>query len=183
MLIGYARVSTDDQVMALQLDALRGAGCERVHEETASGTRADRPVLARVLEDLRAGDTLVVWKLDRLGRSAHSLIGWANDLAARGVNFRSLTETIDTSTIAGTVFFQIMASLAQMERSLTRERTMAGLTAARSRGRCGGRRPKLTPHQIEQARRLMADQTESAVHVATTFGINRSTLYRLLKRG
>ncbi len=183
MLIGYARVSTDDQVTALQLDALRAAGCDRVHEEMASGARHDRPILARVLEDLRAGDTLIVWKLDRLGRSAHSLIGWANDLAARGINFRSLTDPIDTSTAMGRMFFQITAALAEMERSLIRERTMAGLTAARARGRRGGRRPKLTPHQIEQARRLMADPSESAVHVAATFGVNRSTLYRLLKRG
>jgi DNA invertase Pin-like site-specific DNA recombinase len=182
MLIGYARVSTDDQLLDLQLDALQRAGCERVYTETASGSRLDRPELAKAIADLRDGDAFMVWKLDRLGRTVHQLVDLVRTLADRGVAFRSITDTIDTSTPAGRMFFHMMAALAEMERDLIRERTNAGLVAARARGKVGGRRPKLAPHQIEQARLLMSNPKESASRVAATFGIDRSTLYRLLRQ-
>src|SRR5690349_15412935 len=140
MLIGYARVSTDDQTLDLQLDALKAAGCERrrVYTDTASGAKTDRPGLAKALDMLREGDILVVWRLDRLGRSLPHLIEVVGDLKGRHIGFKSLTENIDTTTPAGELIFHIFASLAQFERELIRERTMAGLVAARARGRKGG---------------------------------------------
>jgi DNA invertase Pin-like site-specific DNA recombinase len=139
MLIGYARVSTQDQNLELQREALSKAGCKKVFEDKVSGTRADRPGLAKTLEMLREGDTLVVWKLDRLGRSVKQLVDLVGDLHKHGVQFRSLTDSIDTGTPSGRFFFHVMASLAEMERELTVERTRAGLEVAKQLGRKGGR--------------------------------------------
>jgi DNA invertase Pin-like site-specific DNA recombinase len=180
MLIGYARVSTKDQNLDLQRDALTKAGCERVFEEQASGARDDRPELAAALSHCRAGDTLVVYKLDRLGRSLRSLIAFVADLQSRKVEFRSLSDAIDTGTAAGRFFFHVMAALAEMERELIRERTNAGLAASRARGRKGGRKAKLSAAQIEHARMLLADKSVTIKSVAETFGVNRATIYRAL---
>ncbi len=152
MLIGYARVSTQDQNLELQREALSKAGCKKVFEDKVSGTRADRPGLAKTLEMLREGDTLVVWKLDRLGRSVKQLVDLVGDLHKHGVQFRSLTDSIDTGTPSGRFFFHVMASLAEMERELTVERTRAGLEVAKQLGRKGGRKPKMTDSKIESAR-------------------------------
>jgi DNA invertase Pin-like site-specific DNA recombinase len=180
VLIGYARVSTRDQSLDLQLDALARAGCERVFSDEASGARPDRPGLAQALSHLRGGDTLVVWKLDRLGRTVRQLVGLVDELRARDVAFRSLTDAIDTSTPAGRFFFHMMGALAEMERDLVRERTSAGLAAARARGRKGGRRPKLSARQVAHARRLLDDPGTSVTDVAASLGVARSTLYRAL---
>jgi DNA invertase Pin-like site-specific DNA recombinase len=179
-LIGYARVSTPDQSLDLQRDALAKAGCERVFNDKASGARSDRRGLARALSHVRAGDTLVVCKLDRLGRTVRGLIDLVGDLRQRGVQFRSLTDSIDTGTPAGRLFFNVMASLAEMERELIQERTRAGLAAAKARGRNGGRPRKLTTEQVKHARRLLADLP--VAEVAAMFGVERSTLWRALSR-
>ncbi|MBJ7502123.1 MAG: recombinase family protein [Sphingopyxis sp.] len=155
-LIGYARVSTPDQKLSLQHDALERAGCERVFDDQASGARTDRHGLTEALAYLRAGDTLVVWKLDRLGRSMSHLIDKIGELASRGIGFRSLTENIDTTTPGGMLVFNIFGSLAQFERDLIRERTQAGLRAARERGSKGGRRPVVTPDKLRKARAHIA---------------------------
>jgi DNA invertase Pin-like site-specific DNA recombinase len=183
MLIGYARVSTADQNLDLQRDALTQAGCERIFEEHASGARDDRPELAEALSHARSGDTLVVYKLDRLGRTIRSLIDFTNGLRERKVEFRSVTDGIDTSTPAGRFYFHIIASLAEMERELTRERVGAGLAAARARGKVGGRKPKLGPKQIAQARKMLEDPTVSITYVAGRLGVNRVTIYRALGLG
>jgi DNA invertase Pin-like site-specific DNA recombinase len=141
MQIGYARISTGDQTLALQDDALKKAGCERLYQDIASGAKSERPGLAKALDQLRAGDTLVVWRLDRLGRSLQHLLATITDLDARGVGFKSLTENIDTTTSGGRLVFHIFGSIAEFERDLIRERTNAGLTAARARGHKGGRPP------------------------------------------
>ncbi|HEA9283478.1 TPA: recombinase family protein, partial [Escherichia coli] len=147
MLIGYIRVSTNDQNTDLQRNALMCAGCEQIFEDKMSGTKSERPGLKRALKCLKRGDTLVVWKLDRLGRRMKHLIALTEELRAKGVNFRSLTDSIDTSTPMGRFFFHMMGALAEMERELIVERTLAGLAAARAQGRVGGRRPKLTKEQ------------------------------------
>jgi DNA invertase Pin-like site-specific DNA recombinase len=183
MLIGYARVSTQDQNLDLQRDALTKAGCDRTFEEHASGARDDRPELAKALSHCRAGDTLVVYKLDRLGRSLRSLIYFIGDLEQRGVQFRSLSDAIDTSTAQGTFFFHVLGAFAEMERSLIRERVNSGLAAARARGRKGGRKPKLSAQQICHARKLLADQTTTIKEVAETLGVTRATVYRALGLG
>ncbi len=182
MLIGYARVSTQDQNLALQLDALASAGCERVFEDKASGARADRAGLAEALAMLRSGDTLIVWKLDRLGRSVKQLVDLVGVLQSRGAQFRSLTDAIDTGTPAGRFFFHVMASLAEMERELTAERTRAGLEAARKLGRTGGRRPKMTGSKIAAARKLL-DSGTPPKDVARNLGVSVATLYRWLPAG
>lgn len=179
MLIGYARVSTADQNPAMQQAALAAAGCAKVFTDTASGTKADRPGLEKALDQLRAGDTLVVWKLDRLGRSVKHLIAFTETLAEMGVGFRSLTDQIDTTTPAGKFFFHLMASLAEMERELIAERTRAGLEAARRNGRTPGRRPKMTPSKIRSARTLLAEGTPPR-EVAKDLGVSVPTLYRWL---
>jgi len=179
MTIGYARVSTDEQSLALQIDALTAAGCGRVFSDTASGRAATRAGLADALSHLRAGDSLAVWKLDRLGRSVAGLIALVGDLEKRGVAFRSLTDGIDTSTPAGRFFFHVMASLAQMERELIVERTQAGLTAARQRGRVGGRKRKMTAARMEAGAQLLA-AGQPAGDVAAALGVSRATLYRWL---
>lgn len=155
MLIGYARVSTGDQNLDLQKTALFRAECEQIFEDTASGKNARRPGLRRALRRLKPGDVLVVWKLDRLGRSVRDLITLVSELQARGVNFRSLTDSIDTSTPAGRFFFHVMSALAEMERELIVERTRAGLAAAREQGRVGGRRRVMTEEVVEQCRRML----------------------------
>ena len=185
MLIGYARVSTDDQNLDLQRDALAKAGCEKVFEDKISGARDDRPGLTDALSHLRAGDCLVVYKLDRLGRTMRGLIDMVTELRDRGVDFRTLAGAtqIDTSTAQGRFFFHVLAALAEMERDLIRERTMAGLAASRARGRKGGRKPKLTECQIKTARRLLADPATTITEVAASLGVNRSTIYRSLGLG
>src|SRR3954466_11471037 len=180
MMVGYARVSTEDQNLDLQRDALNKAGAERIFEDKASGARDDRPGLAEALSHLRKGDCLIVWWLDRLGRSTRSLIDFVENLRASGVDFRSVTEGIDTTTAAGRFFFVVLAGLAEMERQLIRERTHAGLAAARARGRKGGRQPKLSAKQIAHARKLLEDRNTTIKDVAATFGVNRATIYRAL---
>ena len=177
MLIGYARVSTRDQDLSLQLEALNGAGCEKIFEDRASGARAEREGLKQAMLVLREDDTLVVWKLDRLGRSLRDLIGIVNALAGRGVHFRSLTDSIDTSTPSGRFFFHVMASLAEMERELISERTLAGQEAARKQGRRGGRPRSLTDSKLAAARKLLQDGV-SYRDVAKNLGVTIPTLYR-----
>ena len=177
MLIGYARLSTQDQNLELQLDALTKAGCQKVFEDTISGTRADRPGLGKALEMLREGDTLVVWKLDRLGRSVKQLVELVNALHKQNVQFKSLTDSIDTSTPSGRFFFHVMGSLAEMERDLIVERTRAGLDVARQLGRKGGRKPKMTDSKIESAKKLLASGVPPK-DVAKNLGVSVPTLYR-----
>ncbi|NKD78095.1 recombinase family protein [Haematospirillum sp. H1815] len=179
MLIGYARVSTRDQTTELQTEALLAAGCERVFEDQTSGSREDRPGLSSALDYLRPGDTLVVWKLDRLGRTVKQLVHLVDSLQARGIHFRSLTDGIDTGSPAGRFFFHIMASLAEMERDLIAERTRAGLDAARKAGRKGGRPTKMTPGKITAARKLLETGTPART-VAESLGVSPATLYRWL---
>lgn len=178
MLVGYARVSTTDQDLSLQLDALRAAGCARVFTDTASGAKAERPGLSEAVGFVRDGDVLVVWRFDRLGRSLKDLIARVEELRDIGVGFRSLTESVDTTTPAGQFFLHVFGALAEFERELIRERTMAGLAAARARGRKGGRPPALSKRQVEQAARLMSDPSAVAAEVARTFGVSTSSLYR-----
>lgn len=175
---GYARVSTGDQDAALQVDALHAAGIDKanVYTDIASGALAERPQLTAVVKQLRAGDTLVVWRLDRLGRSLSHLVGLVDELGERGVAFMSLTEAIDTTTPAGRLLFGIMASLAAFERDVIRERTVAGLAAAKARGRIGGRPPIMTPDKLAVARRMLAEGKSKAT-VAKTIGVSRPTLY------
>ncbi|WP_422759265.1 recombinase family protein [Paenarthrobacter sp. C1] len=175
--IGYARVSTRDQNLDLQLGALKGAGCDRIFEDTVSGTKAGRPGLAKALDTLREGDTLIVWKLDRLGRSVKDLLDFAEGLNDRGIGFVSLTDSIDTTTASGRFFFNVMASLAQMERELMVERTQAGLKAAREQGRVGGRKRVMTDAKISSARKLLSQGTPPR-EVASSLGISMPTLYR-----
>lgn len=178
-LVGYARVSTIDQDFALQRDALAAAGCSKVFEDRASGARADRPGLAQALAFLREGDVLVVWKLDRLGRSLAHLIETVGGLAARGVGFRSLTEAIDTTTPGGRLVFHLFAALGQFERDLIRERTRAGLAAAAARGRHGGRRPVVTEEKLRRAKLLMA-QGLTVREAAGRLRIGKTALYEAL---
>lgn len=182
MMIGYARVSTADQNLDLQTDALEKAGCERIFSEAASGVRIERPALAEALSHARAKDVFVVWKLDRLGRTVRQLVDFVSALRARDIEFRSLTDGIDTTTAAGRFFFHMMAALAEMERDLIRERTMAGLSAARARGKKGGRSSVLTQRQISQARLLLAHPDQTMAGIASSLGVSRSTLYRALAR-
>jgi DNA invertase Pin-like site-specific DNA recombinase len=180
--VGYARVSTGEQTLDLQLDALAKAGCGKVFEETASGAKADRVVLAKLLGYLRAGDTLVVWRLDRLGRSLGHLIATVAELAERGVGFRSLTERIDTTTSGGKLVFHVFGALAEFERDLVRERTQAGLAAARARGRLGGRPRKLgDPKKLALALALYDGGRADVATICATLGVSRATLYRALK--
>jgi DNA invertase Pin-like site-specific DNA recombinase len=179
MLIGYARVSTQDQNLELQRKALIDAGCEKIFDDKVSGSRSERPGLAQALGMLRNGDTLVVWKLDRLGRSVKHLVDLVGELDGLGVHFRSLTDSIDTSTASGRFFFHVMASLAEMERELTVERTRAGLEVARELGRVGGRKRKMTDSKLESARKLLTSGVP-AKDVAKNLGVSVPTLYRWL---
>jgi Enterobacteriaceae phage serine recombinase len=180
MKYGYARVSTDDQNPALQLAALKKAGCKTVFtDEGISGATTKRPALARCLKTLRPGDTLIVWKLDRLGRSLRDLITMLDELRTQGVQFRSLTEAIDTETPTGRAMWQIIGLLAELECSLITERTRAGVKAAKSRGVKFGRKPKLTTQQKHHARQLL-DQGQTVQDVAALLNVHRTTLYRAL---
>ena len=183
MLVGYARVSTQDQNPALQLDALTAAGCEKVFTEKASGAQRDRPELAAALSYMRSGDSLVVWKLDRLARSLPQLIETVAPLEDQGIGFRSLTEAIDTTTAGGKLVFHIFGALAEFERSVIRERTRAGLKAARDRGRKGGRPPALSAADLAVAKALLRDPAITVDEVATRLKVSPATLYRHLPGG
>ncbi|HYZ33462.1 MAG TPA: recombinase family protein [Crenalkalicoccus sp.] len=178
--VGYARVSTADQDPALQLDALRAAGCAKIFEDRASGARADRPGLLAALDYAREGDVLVTWKLDRLGRSLPHLIETVATLERRGVGFRSLTEAIDTTTPGGRLVFHLFAALGQFERDLICERTRAGLVAAAARGRTGGRRPVITEEKLRRARELIAKGL-GVRDAAVRLRVGKTALYRALK--
>jgi DNA invertase Pin-like site-specific DNA recombinase len=177
MLIGYARVSTQDQNLDMQIDALTKAGCKRIFQEKMSGSRSVRPEFSKALETLREGDMLVVWKLDRLGRSVKNLVDLVGELHKQGVQFKSLTDAIDTGTPSGRFFFHVMASLAQMERELTVERTRAGLETARKLGRRGGRKRRMTDSKIESARKLLTNGMPPR-DVALNLNVSIPTLYR-----
>lgn len=180
MRIGYVRVSTTDQSTALQVDALNATRCDRIFEDKLSGAASCRPGLKAALDTMTAGDTLVVWRLDRLGRSLSDLIELVAGLQARGCDFLSLTEAIDTRSAGGKLVFHIFGAIAEFERRLIAERTRAGLEAARSRGIRLGRKPKLTAAQIREASRLIRSG-ESVESIAEQFGVGRSTLYRCIK--
>jgi DNA invertase Pin-like site-specific DNA recombinase len=180
MLIGYARVSTVDQNLALQRDALTEVGCQRIFTEQMSGAVTDRPALHDALEFARSGDTLIVWKLDRLARSMKQLIETVENLRLRGIGFRSLTEALDTTTAQGRLVFHMFGALAEFERSLIRERTQAGLAAARRAGRTGGRPPKLTEDDLDVARALLANPDIGVTQIAHRLGVSPATLYRYI---
>ena len=176
--IGYARVSTDDQRLDLQKDALTGAGCIDIYEEKENGKNADRPALGYCRRALAAGDTLVVWRLDRLGRSLPDLVQIVAELESAGVGFESLTERIETSSAAGKLVFHVFAALAEFERNVIRERTHAGLAAARARGRKGGRKPALDEKQIREIKALLRDPEIQVSDVAKRYGVSRATVYK-----
>ncbi len=178
--LGYARVSTLDQNLALQQDALKEAGCEKIYIEQMSGAVMDRPALCEALSYARSGDTLIVWKLDRLARSMKQLIETVEKLRLRGIGFRSLTEAIDTTTAQGVLVFHMFSVLAEFERSLIRERTRAGLAAAKRAGRTGGRPAKLTDEDLDVARTLLANPDIAVSDVASRLGVSSATLYRYL---
>jgi DNA invertase Pin-like site-specific DNA recombinase len=180
--IGYARVSTKDQRLDLQSDALAAAGCEEIHTDVISGSRADRPGLEKALDRLRSGDRFVVWRLDRLGRSTRNVLAFLDDLDRRGVAFRSLTESMDTSGPLGKAMMTIVAALAEMERDVLIERTQAGLTAARARGRVGGRKALLSPKQDVAIRAAYNSRQMSVPAIAVSFGVSPATLWRSLAR-
>ena len=180
MLIGYARVSTQDQTLSLQQNALTKAGCNKIFTNTASGAKAERKGLEEALTYVRKGDTVVVWRLDRLGRSLPHLITTMTALEERGIGFKSLTENIDTTTSGGKLIFHIFGALAEFERNLIRERTQAGLLAARARGRIGGRPKALTPKQIRIAQSLYDDPKNSIPEICRTLKISKVTLYRYI---
>jgi DNA invertase Pin-like site-specific DNA recombinase len=180
MLVGYARVSTLEQNLALQRDALAEAGCGKIFTEQMSGAVADRPALHDALGYARSGDTLVVWKLDRLARSMKQLIETVETLRIRGIGLRSLTEALDTTTAQGLLVFHMFSALAEFERSLIRERTRAGLAAARRIGRTGGRPPKLTDDDLEAARALLANPDIGVTQIAHRLGVSPATLYRYI---
>lgn len=182
MRVGYARVSTQDQHPELQLDALEKAGCEQVFQEKQSGKGMDRPELETCLKVLRKGDTLVVWRLDRLGRSLRDLVEIVHALEERGTGFQSLTESIDTTNAGGRLIFHVFAALAEFERNLIRERTIAGLAAARARGRKGGRKNKMNKADVRRAAAMLRDPFITKTEVAKHFGVSRVTLNLALKR-
>ncbi len=181
-IIGYARVSTFEQILDLQRDALDAAGCKKIFTDTASGGRSDRPGLQQALDYVREGDVLVVWRLDRLGRSLKYLIEIITTLNERGIGFKSLTEQIDTTTSGGKLIFHVFGALAEFERDVIRDRTQAGLIAARARGRMGGRPKKLaTGGKVAMAQALYDDKTHSVADICKTLGISRTTLYRYIQ--
>lgn len=178
-LIGYARVSTVEQTLDLQRDALKETGATTIYEDTASGKSADRPELVHCLKALREGDTLVVWRLDRLGRNLQDLIRIVGELDERGVKLRSVKESIDTGGSVGKLVFHLFGALAEFERELIRERTLAGLEAARARGRCGGRPPALDAKQRKAALAMMKNRDMSVSEISRQFGVSRTTLYSI----
>jgi DNA invertase Pin-like site-specific DNA recombinase len=177
MLIGYARVSTDDQNLDLQNDALKAVGCERIHRDKVSGARAERPGLSRAFDEVRRGDTFVVWRLDRLGRSLKDLIARAEILEQKGVGLKSLQEAIDTDSSGGRLVFHMFGALAEFERNLVRERTQAGLAAARARGRLGGRRKLLTTEKRRHVVELYRSRVHTVQEICSLMGISKPTLY------
>jgi DNA invertase Pin-like site-specific DNA recombinase len=179
-LVGYARVSTWDQNPDLQVDALTEIGCTRIFTDHASGTRTDRPQLAAALDYARPGDTLVVWRLDRLGRSLRHLVETVSGFEERGIGFRSLNGDIDTTTSNGRLVFHIFCALAEFERDLLVDRTQAGLAAARARGKVAGRKPKLSADQVAVAQRLHKDGKHNISEIAKVLGVSRATIYRHL---
>jgi DNA invertase Pin-like site-specific DNA recombinase len=180
MLIGYARVCASEQETAAQVTALKAAGCERIYREKASGGRWDRPELHRLMDQLRNGDVVVVWKLDRLSRSLRDVLTIMERLAGAKAGFRSLTEAIDTTTPAGRMMMQMVGAFAEFERGMLRERTKAGLDAARREGRIGGRRPKLSPRQRAEIIRMVSRGSRTAADAARLFGVHPATISRLL---
>jgi DNA invertase Pin-like site-specific DNA recombinase len=181
MKIGYARVSTDDQTLDLQIDALKVAGCERIYEEHASGKNTNRPQLDICLRSMRQGDTLTVWRLDRLGRSLKNLVHVVSSLEDIGVAFESLTEKLDTSSPTGKFTFHLFSALAEFERNIIRERTNAGLKSARARGRVGGRPQSLTEDEKTMVRLLMANKENSVTSIAKQFKTSTSTIHRIAR--
>ena len=182
MLIGYARVSTDDQDTAVQVAALEAAGCERIYREKASGGRWDRPELHRLIDQLRESDVVVVWKLDRLSRSLRDVLILMERLGEAKAGFRSLTEAIDTTTPAGRMMMHMVGAFAEFERAMLKERTKAGLDAARAEGRIGGRRPKLSPQQQDEIRKMVLKGDKTAADAARLFKVHPATISRLLAR-
>jgi DNA invertase Pin-like site-specific DNA recombinase len=182
MLIGYARVSTIDQNLFLQIDALQQVGCEKIFTDQVSGSVKSRPQLELAFSFLREGDTLVVWRLDRLGRSLRHLIELVTKLEEKGIHFRSLTETMDTTNSGGKLIFHIFAALAEFERNIIIERTKAGLEAARARGRKGGRKPALSAKQQEVAVKLYHEKDHTAEEICRIMGISKPTLYSYIKK-
>lgn len=178
MLVGYARVSTGEQNLDLQSDALAQAGCAKIFTDQMSGAKAERPGLQAAFAFVRSGDTLIVWRLDRLGRSLKDLVQKVEDLQQRQVGFRSLHESIDTTSSVGKFQFHVFSALAEFERDLIRDRSMAGLRAARARGRLGGRPRRMTPEQVKMASHLMQDPAIDVKEIVQTLGVSRSTLYR-----
>jgi DNA invertase Pin-like site-specific DNA recombinase len=183
MFIGYARVSTHEQTLNLQRDALEKAGCEKIFTDTVSGTKSERKGLSEALSHLREGDTLVVWRLDRLGRSLRNLIDTITSLQERGIDFKSLTENIDTTTSGGKLVFHIFGALAEFEREIIKERTQAGLVAARSRGKVGGRPKALTTKEVQMLRNMAANKSLTVSDICKTLAIGRTTFYRYVKAG
>ncbi len=181
MFVGYARVSTQDQNFDLQINALEKSGCDRIYKEKASGVKSERKALNEALDYLRPGDTLVVWRLDRLGRSLKQLIELINELKKREVGFKSLVESIDTTTPAGKFFFHITGAFAELERNLIRERTKAGLESARARGRKGGRPKALDPEAFEMALHLYNGKKTTVSNICKRFKISKRTFYRYLE--
>ncbi|MEQ1274922.1 MULTISPECIES: recombinase family protein [Acinetobacter] len=182
MIIGYARVSTHDQNLDSQLDALQKADCEQIFQEKITGKIKDRPELISCLKALRKGDVLVVWKLDRLARSLKDLVEIITDLNQREIGFKSLTEAIDTTSATGRLVFHIFGALAEFEHSLIRERTIAGLDAARARGRKGGRKPSMSENDIKKAKAMLSDPQITKTEVAKHFGVSRVTLNSSLNK-
>ena len=182
MLIGYARTSTSEQNMELQIDALKECGCEHIYTDVISGATTEREGLKDLMKHLRNGDTFVVWKLDRLGRSVKHLIEFVKDLETRGVQFKSLQDSIDTSTPGGKLVFHIFCSLAEFERDLLIQRTHAGLAAARARGRFGGRREKLNKNQIARMKEIYEDKKINLCDIAKMFGISKQSVYNYMRR-
>lgn len=183
MNIGYARVSTIDQNLDLQIDALKAAGCEKIFTDRITGTKFDRPELNQLKKILRKGDTVVVWKLDRMGRGLRDLIKTMDAFKEQGVGFKSLTEGIDTTTPAGNLVFQMFGALAEYERSLIVERTQAGLRAGRARGKLGGRPKSLTDNQKELLCKMHADKTITLQTITDTFKISKATMYNVVHEG
>jgi DNA invertase Pin-like site-specific DNA recombinase len=181
MNIGYSRISTSDQNLELQLDALNKAGCEKIFQDVASGSKDERKGLQEAINFAREGDCLVVWKLDRLSRSLRHLIDTVTQLKEHGVGLKVITQNLDTTTPSGTLVFHIFGALAEFERLLIKERTNAGLTSARARGRVGGRPKAMDERKIQIARSLYADRKTTIAEICETLNVSKATLYRSLK--